>query len=1782
MSARDLRVGVREMKRARGGARVVILLREGSRTILVPGDPRGETEACAASRDEAHARPQAQDRIEDGARRSRQGASIERLGIVRAPPAPKEARAVRLPLDRRLDPAVETQDVEGPEILIARRSRAAMREERRALPCPSRLHEEFAERRMRHVLRNRPEGDLRVARDLDLARPLAPVLESDPADLHVILGRDADFEPGLDLVVPAPEDRSLGQEVDDVLVRLAAHWLIRSRPYVSRVDISKIEELAARIRRGVVAPPGYGAVLVQTRAPARVRHDRNVRAVAEDVRARIGRVRRPKAARRHGHHGGRGVGFLRGAGVDDRGLSRHPLLEQQLGGLHPGVAVKALDHHAVQEGVRDGDERHALVVREVRLDDVARGLRVAFVRGHAAIRMVEGLVKAPGAARPFVGKPPEVGDRGGGIHERGESGRIRGDDELVSQASLEPETRNAEGLVLVGALAVRERVRRFGDSPRHAARLRIGPLALHDHAAGFMEQRPGIAAGQEERLQILEHRGAPGHERRDSIHAHDEPAQVEPMALRHVALGDREEAREPRLRSEEIVEGAVQPAGTVRVGQAVPDREELPIGAIQEGETHPVRQCRRPGRERREPRLQVAPRRRQRQEPLCQRDERAGEVAAVDRRHVPRGERRERPRVVPVQEVSFMSLEPFHGRDRAFEAREHLLCRDESEVVCRERRQEGHPDVRRGRPVRDRGARVLLIIVRREAMVFLAIELFEVGPRLARDLEEIGPVVFGEPGFRRRERAAEPVGHEGGGDPGGHERDRQPIRGRTHHDRHQEDRDCDEGARDHLRQERARARAEESRRARRLCRGGLPLEEASLGHEEPDERQADGVHRVPRLLCEENERQEGLRGGRGEVRQGSSHVDTNGSAAARDHRAPHQRENERECEDREPEERVEKRGARQDGPGGSEESEEGRRHEAAPQVVENLPAADERKPVSHDAVPGGNEREEPQENLPVAPNPAMLPPRVGQDVRRIVVDDLDVRDESRAGVEALEQVVREERVLRDAALERRDERVHVVQPLPGEDALSEEVLVCVGYGPRIGIHPGVARVDAGEQRVRGAGLSDRDARLEDAVSLGDPPQPRVHVRLVERMREDPDQRAGRSAREPSVGVERQDVADGREDPDVADDLRVARSRGSPEEAIELLDLPALALPAHVEALFRIPGAEAMEEKEPVVFPCRVAVVQVLDPGARRREDFGVVRKRLRLGVTKVAEESEVHVRVQIPESLHFEVVDQIAHRIHARKEGRHDDHRPSALGDAAGKVQPREPARGHEPARDPLNQGDGDLARRQKDQEGRGKLGADGRAARPEGRHRDEDTEKRERSDGREVQGVGPGKKGAPDAADERQAERHVRLEVGPAPADEVIAHVCDPFLRARALCGPPGAGDGAERHADLRLACGIGQLLDRVAVEVPALEVHTRINSRRVTPQNLLDEAHTLDVTAPVHRRNEAQARDGVRHGRLLGREPLMLRPYRVFRGRPVFGEAPRQFGTLRGEARIELAHVGEKLSHKGRVQDLRERHGAIGALEAGPDLVRGAAPLPPREKAVREASEILEQRQLQDAGPGPQLADRERCHGLIRLQKTRQALEVEPSVPGTDELDRHGVQPRRPGMLAGSQLREFAVVAWGQIVANGSGLGLEQMEIVEQPLRGGRERLTSMDVVGEREVRAAQPFHVPLEAVEMGPAAPFRFARQREVGRQRRRAFFERFKAEDLPEERGSVPAYAVVEKRCLLRKRIPELSHGIVPVIFVPVTAYLSRVHRGGVQRAMTAMGSTVAGKRAGSWR
>ena len=64
------------------------------------------------------------------------------------------------------------------------------------------------------------------------------------------------------------------------------------------------------------------------------------------------------------------------------------------------------------------------------------------------------------------------------------------------------------------------------------------------------------------------------------------------MPHRHVAFGDRDEARQARLGRQEIVEGRVEATRSVGVGQAIADGEEAPARVVEHAEIGAVRQVR--------------------------------------------------------------------------------------------------------------------------------------------------------------------------------------------------------------------------------------------------------------------------------------------------------------------------------------------------------------------------------------------------------------------------------------------------------------------------------------------------------------------------------------------------------------------------------------------------------------------------------------------------------------------------------------------------------------------------------------------------------------------------------------------------------------------------------------------------------------------------------------------------------------------------------------------------------------------------------------------------------------------------------------------------------------------------------------------------------------------------------------------------------------------------------------------------------------------------------------
>src|SRR3569832_2394293 len=112
-------------------------------------------------------------------------------------------------------------------------------------------------------------------------------------------------------------------------------------------------------------------------------------------------------------------------------------------------------------------------------------------------RVVAGLVEPVFAEKSLVRERLQIrAGRTRGDDER-ERGRIRGDHEVVREAALEPETRHAEGAVLIVLVQGGEVVARLGDAPGHAALAAVFDLARDRRLEGLIEERVLVTRHQQ-------------------------------------------------------------------------------------------------------------------------------------------------------------------------------------------------------------------------------------------------------------------------------------------------------------------------------------------------------------------------------------------------------------------------------------------------------------------------------------------------------------------------------------------------------------------------------------------------------------------------------------------------------------------------------------------------------------------------------------------------------------------------------------------------------------------------------------------------------------------------------------------------------------------------------------------------------------------------------------------------------------------------------------------------------------------------------------------------------------------------------------------------------------------------------------------------------------------------------------------------------------------------------------------------------------------------------------
>ena len=275
------------------------------------------------------------------------------------------------------------------------------------------FEKQLAERRVRQIIGRCRQHDLRVAGDVDLTNSRALVDDGHAPHFDVVFRGDGDVELRGDLVVVPAERRSLRPELDGVLVRFRGRRMIGGRPHGAASHVAQVDELTARIPRGVSARLRHGEPAPEAGASAAVRHDRDVVAVRQELGVRKHGVRRSVLPHRNRRRRGDDAHFVQRPWLNRRRMTRHALLEEQFGGLHARLRMKALHHPVAEKSIGDGDQRHARVMGHVRADDRSGRRECRARRRYIGIgfthRVVDGVKEAVVALETGGRQPSQIG-----------------------------------------------------------------------------------------------------------------------------------------------------------------------------------------------------------------------------------------------------------------------------------------------------------------------------------------------------------------------------------------------------------------------------------------------------------------------------------------------------------------------------------------------------------------------------------------------------------------------------------------------------------------------------------------------------------------------------------------------------------------------------------------------------------------------------------------------------------------------------------------------------------------------------------------------------------------------------------------------------------------------------------------------------------------------------------------------------------------------------------------------------------------------------------------------------------------------------------------------------------------------------------------------------------------------------------------------------------------------------------------------------------------------------
>ena len=572
------------------------------------------------------------------------------------------------------------------------------------------------------------------------------------------------------------------------------------------------------------------------------------------------------------------------------------------------------------------------------------------------------------------------------------------------------------------------------------------------------------------------------------------------------------------------------------------------------------------------------------------------------------------------------------------------------------------------------------------------------------------------------------------------------------------------------------------------------------------------------------------------------------------------------------------------------------------------------------------------------------------------------------------------------------------------------------------------------------------------------------------MHDDADELLRRVPRQGGVRVEGDAIADGRQNLQRSDLHRKARLLRAAQQTIELLDLPALALPAHPDLIALVPAALAVEQKEAAAFGGGAPLVQRRDAVLGGPNEAGVVGSFAVRRVDAVAQNREMNARIGVRQRRDLQPFEQFLDLRDRSQQHRDDDHRAGVCGQPFLELETQESPRADDQRHEPLDDDNRDFTGGHQEQQPDPELHRQV-TARPRDIINSERGDQRGKNrDRAEVAGGWRVGEDSSCATGQRRPVTNIRFEIAAAVADQMVANVCGAIGHRAGFRRLTRAFNRAKRNPDLRLARRRGELFHCLPFAIAAEEIHRAVDPGRIALQHLLDEADGLEVVAPVERRAQAQARQHVGHRHQRRGLPLVLVSDRVFRRHLTGAQMLFDRRVQDRKARAVLARSLQEPDDGGRVEGFGQRRERQTRLAASHRRIGRQPRHSRREDLVDQAPEIFDERQLQNARPRPQLTDTERRHRLVAVHEPDELGAVEAAVAVSNQLERHRIDSRVARPLTLWQPWQLAVVGLRQVMADGTNLGGHQGEMVQQPFGRRRDGLLAVHIASERVVRRAQ----------------------------------------------------------------------------------------------------------------